>query len=75
MNLTLSVDERVVRRARKAAESLGMSLNEAVRRYLQELAGDHSADHDVEELRALSRRSGARSRGWRFDRSEIHERP
>lgn len=75
MNLTLSVDERVVRRARKAADSLGISLNEAVRRYLQDLAGDHSADRDIQELEALSQQSKGRSHGRRFDRNEIHERP
>jgi antitoxin component of RelBE/YafQ-DinJ toxin-antitoxin module len=75
MNLTLAVDERVVRRARKAAESLGISLNEAVRRFLDQLAGQESVDEDIEELNALSRPGRGRSRGWRFNRAEIHERP
>ncbi len=74
MNLTLSVDERIVRKARKAAASTGVSLNEAVRRFLEELAGNDSAGRDVAELEELSVRSGGRSRGWRFDREEIHER-
>lgn len=74
MNLTLSVDENTVREARKAAESLGMSLNEAVRGFLAELAGGISAERDVEELEELSGRSGGHSRGWRFDRDEIHDR-
>ncbi|OFV85684.1 MAG: MerR family transcriptional regulator [Acidobacteria bacterium RBG_16_70_10] len=75
MNLTLSVDERIVRKARKAAESMGMSLNQAVRRFLEELAGGDSADRDIAELTELSERSEGRSRGWRFNREEIHERP
>ncbi len=74
MNLTLSVDERVVKRARKAAEGMGMSLNEAVRRFLDDLAGADSAERDVAELRELSARAEGHSRGWHFDRSEIHER-
>ena len=74
VNLTLSVDERIVRKARKAAESMGISLNQAVRRFLEELAGEDSADRDIAELVELSRLSGGRSRGWRFDREEIHER-
>jgi len=75
MNLTLSVDEKTVREARKAAESMGMSLNQAVRAFLAELAGGISAEGDLEELEALSRSSGGRARGWRFNRAEIHERP
>ena len=74
MNLTLSADERLIKRARKAAESMGMSLNQAVRRFLEELAGEQSADAELAELSDLSARSGGRSRGWRFDRDEIHER-
>jgi antitoxin component of RelBE/YafQ-DinJ toxin-antitoxin module len=74
MNLTLSIDERVLRKARKAAQSMGISLNEAVRRFLEELAGGHSADDDIRELEALSAQSEGRSRGWRFNREEIHDR-
>ena len=33
MNITLSVDERLVRRARKKAEAMGKSLNQLVREY------------------------------------------
>lgn len=75
MNLTLSVDEKIVRKARKAAESLGISLNEAVRRFLVELAGGDSADQDIAEIRELSARSGGDSRGRRLDREELHDRP
>ena len=34
MNLTLSIDEKVAESARKAAQSMGKSLNQAVREYL-----------------------------------------
>jgi len=74
MNLTLSIDERILRKARRAAASMGMSLNEAVRRFLEDLAGDDSVDKDIAEMNGLSARSGGRSSGWRFDRDEIHER-
>lgn len=75
MNLTLSVDEQLVERARKVARAMGKSLNELVREYLRNLAGDGDAKRDIEELRALSRRGKGRSRGWRFNREELHERP
>jgi predicted HicB family RNase H-like nuclease len=34
-NLTLSIDERVAERARKAATKMGKSLNQVVRDYLE----------------------------------------
>ncbi len=74
MNLTLSVDEKTVREARKAAESMGMSLNGAVRRFLSELAGSAGAEEDIAEMYALSRASGGDPRGWEFSREDVHER-
>lgn len=73
MNVTLSVDEKVVARARKKAEALGKSLNQLVRDYLERLAGVGDPERSIAELRRLSGRGDAR--GWRFDRDEIHERP
>jgi hypothetical protein len=75
MNLTLSVDEQTIQKARRAAESMGMSLNQAVRQFLEELGGGNSPEEDIIELTELSRRSGGHSRGWRFNREEIHGRP
>lgn len=66
MNLNVSVDEGVVKHARKVARSLGKSLNQLIREYLQGL---------IAELRRLSAEAKGRSGGWRFDRDEIHARP
>ncbi len=75
MNLTLSVDETDVKRARKVAESMGTSLNQLIRDYLKELAGQSSAEAEIQELKKLSVEAQGRSRGWKFDREEIHRRP
>ncbi len=72
MNLTLSVDEQLVERARKKASALGKSLNQLIRDYLQSLAGGDDAERSIEEFKRLSGRG--HSRGWRFDRDEIHDR-
>jgi len=72
MNVTLSLDEQLVERARKKADALGKSLNQLVREYLQRLAGGDDAEHSVAEFKRLSGRG--HSRGWRFDRDDIHER-
>jgi len=72
MNLTLSVDEQVIERARKKADALGKSLNQLVRDYLQQLAGGDDPERSIEEFKRLS--GTGRSHGWRFNRDEIHER-
>ena len=75
MNITLSVDERLVRRARKKAEAMGKTLNQLVREYFERLAGSDDAERDVAELQKLSREGGVHARRWRFNRDELHERP
>ena len=72
MNVTLSIDEHVLARARKRAEALGTSVNQLIRDYLQRLAGSDDPGKSVEEFKRLS--GTGRSRGWRFNREEIHER-
>lgn len=72
MNVTLSIDEQLVARARKKADALGKSLNQLIRDYLQKLAGGDDPERSIDEFRSLSGRGN--SRGWRFDRNEIHER-
>ena len=72
MNVTLSIDDQVVTRARKKAEALGKSLNQLIRDYLERLAGSDDPERSIEEFKRLSGRG--HSRGWRFNRDEIHER-
>jgi hypothetical protein len=72
MNVTRSIDEQTVERVRKRAESLGKSLNQVIREYLQKLAGRDDPERSIEEFRRLS--GTGDSRGWRFHRDEIHER-
>jgi len=74
MNLTLSIDDRLLEEARGVARSMGKSVNQIVREHLEQLTSKDEAERDVEELRRLSRESKGRSRGWKFDREEIHER-
>ena len=74
MNLTLSVDDEVIRDARQHAEALGTSVNQLVREYLEQLAGRTDPAADAAEFEQLSRRAEGDSRGWKFDREELHER-
>ena len=72
MNVTLSIDDQVVARARQKAEAVGKSLNQLIRDYLQSLAGGDDPERSIEEFKRLSGRG--RARGWRFNRDELHER-
>ncbi|MGA2697244.1 MAG: DUF6364 family protein [Terriglobales bacterium] len=72
MNVTLAVDEQLVARARKKAEALGKSLNQLIRDYLQTIAGEEDPERTIEEFQRLS--GTGNSKGWRFNRDEIHER-
>lgn len=74
VNLTLSVDEQIVERARTTAAAMGLSLNQAVRDYLSELAGQSSREADIAQVEQLSLVAGGNRRGWRFNRGELHER-
>ncbi|MFQ5760376.1 MAG: DUF6364 family protein [Acidiferrobacterales bacterium] len=74
MNLTISVDKKIVERARKVAQAMHKSLNQLLRDYLEQLAGAEEAQRDCEELRRLSAQGQGRSRGWKFNREELHER-
>ena len=75
MNLTLSVDDEVIRRVRRHAERMGTSVNQLVREYLERLAGKQDPDVAALEFEKLSRSSQGNSRGWKFNRDELHERP
>jgi hypothetical protein len=76
MKITLSVDERLVQRARRKAEAMGKTLNQLVCEYFERLAAsDDDAERDVAELRRLSRESGGHAPRGRFNRDKLHERP
>ena len=67
-------DERVAQAAREAARKMGKSLNQAVRDYLEQLAGQErqTAEWQAWEQRCLS--GGGRLQGWKFDRDAVHDR-
>ena len=52
MNITLAVDEQVAEQTRQAASAMGKSLNQAVRDYLEQLAG---AEQLASELKTFER--------------------
>ena len=74
MNLTLSLDAKVVAAARTSAAAMGLSLNQAVRNYLVRLAGLHSPEEEIAEVKRLSETARGDGAGRPFDREESHRR-
>jgi hypothetical protein len=75
VNVTLSIDDQVIRRARRKAEAMGTSINQLIRNYLEQLAGKTDPPEDAAEFERLSRLAQGDSRGWKFNREELHQRP
>ena len=74
MNITLSVDERIAEKARTVARSMGKSLNQAVRDYLEQLAGQGQIEAELDQFERAALESPGRLRGWKFDREEANRR-
>lgn len=77
-NITLSVDEDVLSRARAIAHKRGTSVNALVREHLTTLAREtdeerRSYHQALSELREMSRKSNARlGPDYKFDRNELY---
>lgn len=74
MNVTLSIEEKTAREARRLAATMGKSLNQVIREYLEQFTALDDAERDMRELRKLSDPPQGDAQGWRFDREELHER-
>ena len=74
MNVTLAIDEQLVKRARKIAQAQGKSLNQYVREQLERLTARDDAAGWIAEFERLSRQARGHAGGWRFDRNAAHER-
>ena len=73
MNVTLSIDERVVAEARRIAAARGTTLDHLISDYLDELTRVDDVDSTVRELDAMwSERTYRSHAPW--SREEAHER-
>jgi hypothetical protein len=72
MNITLSIDEQLVARARETLRATGKSLNQEIREHLQHLAGDDDLERDLEFLERTSG-LGKPEANWKFNRDEVYE--
>jgi hypothetical protein len=74
MNVTLSIDKGLVERARRLAASQGTSLNQMIRRLLEEATAATSVDHLVAELDELWASGEGDSNGRRWRRDDLYDR-
>ncbi len=74
MNITLSIDEAIVERAREKLRAVGRSVNQEIREHLARLAGEDEAQlaRDIEYLEQTAGLGD--SNGWKWNRDELYER-
>jgi hypothetical protein len=75
-NLTITIDDRLLKQARMRALEDGISVNALLRAYLERYAGMGVTDEALGEFARLARRftatSGPGGRSW--TRDELHDR-
>jgi len=72
-NLTISVDEELLTRARALARKQGTSVNALLRKHLETLVGEQPGDLVADELLMLMDEHGGRSGGKKIRRDELYE--
>jgi hypothetical protein len=72
MNVTLSIDEKLLERAREKLRAAGKTVNQEIREHLQHLVGDEDLERDLEFLEKTAGQGDPR--GWKWNRNEIYER-
>ncbi len=74
-NLTLAVDDQLLRRARLRALEQGTSVNALLRDYLEAFAGAREARRQaISELLNMSAHAESRRGGQSWTRDELHDR-
>lgn len=74
-NLTITVDDEVLKRARVRATEQGTSVNAVLRDYLEQYAGTRSAQEQaLANLLAMSERARSRRGRRTWSRNDLHER-
>lgn len=72
-NVTISMDDELLRRSREYAARQGTTLNSLIRQLLDTRVTS-GEDRWMEEWFDLADEAKGDSKGWKFDREELHER-
>ncbi len=74
MDITVSIDERVVELASAAALAMGKSLDQAVADYLVHLAGNQALAEELIAFELSAINSSGSLAGWKWDRDDANSR-
>jgi hypothetical protein len=74
VNVTVSIDDKLLKRAREVARRRGVSLNHLIRGFLERLTSDSDPNAIVDDLERLWAEDEGDSGGWTFNRDELHDR-
>jgi hypothetical protein len=75
MNITLSADKEIIRKAREYAKRHNSSLNNLIRNYLKQLVDEMDSASAAKEFEYLSTEFAGRSpEGFTFNRDEVYNR-
>ncbi len=73
MNITLSIDEKLVERVREKLRATGKTVNQEIREHFRHLVGDD--EQLASDLEFLDKFSGlGDSKGWKWNREDAYER-
>ena len=75
MNITLAMDEALVEEARRVAAARGISLNQMIREELERLTRAGERQARIGEMMRLFKEQPGDSRGWKWNREELYDRP
>ncbi len=75
MNISLSADEKLIKKAREYAKRHNSSLNNLVRSYLEQITNEIDGEEAAREFETLcTENAGESDRGYRFNRAEEYTR-
>lgn len=74
MNVTLSIEEKLLARARELAHQRGTSVNQLIRDYLERLTGGSGPVDVMGRVESLWSEQSGRSGGWKWNREELYDR-
>jgi hypothetical protein len=72
MNLTLSIDDQLLEKARKRTSEMGTTVNQYVRDTLRNLVGEEDIEAELAFFRQTSGQ-GKPDADWKFNREEMYD--
>jgi len=72
-NVTLSIDDALLKKSREYASSRGTSLNGLIRQLLAKATETPESHTWFEDFLLVSQQATGNSQGWKFNREEVYD--